>query len=229
MPPYMAVSLCDLSRRNRFRVISRVEGDDENDSWNRPFGANHMSRVRLYWVEELPDHREFPLPPIHVRSQRPSPLLTPLSDSDDTDQLYFHQQAQTIRKLSQVSSIPYIAYKNTWPWRLVWLIRTALDRIPGFEGLRKNLPPLQSHDSLLEPTSFSFWMTSNMSLKEEEKLNLLKMPSTVERLRFILARVLEQEQKETSVCCSRCHSRLSNASSMFSVGGAEGTTGAYGE
>jgi hypothetical protein len=55
------------------------------------------------------------------------------------------------------------------------------------------------------------------------------MPSTVERLRFILARVLEQEQKETSVCCSRCHSRLSNASSMFSVGGAEGTTGAYGE
>jgi hypothetical protein len=72
-------------------------------------------------------------------------------------------------------------------------------------------------------------MASNMSLREEEKLDLLKMLCTVERLRFILAKVLEQEEKETSVCCSACHSRLSSASSMFSVGGAEGTTGAYGE
>jgi hypothetical protein len=186
-----------------------------------------MSQVRLYWVEELFDHQEFPLLPIFVRSQRPSHLLTTLSDRDDSDQFFFHEQEQMIRRLSKVSSIPYIAYKSTWPWRFVGLIRTALDRIPAFDGLRK-LPSLQSHDSLLEPTSFSFWMASNMSLREEEKLDLLKMPSTVQRLHFILAKVLEQEEKETSVCCNSCHSRLSRVSSMFSVGGAEGTTGAYG-
>lgn len=68
-----------------------------------------------------------------------------------------------------------------------------------------------------------------MSLSQEEKLKLLQMPLTVERLRFILNHVLEEEENETCVCCKTCQSRLSGASVMFTVGGAEGTTGNYGE
>jgi hypothetical protein len=112
---------------------------------------------------------------------------------------------------------------------LVGLIRTALDRNPIFDGLTKILSNLNENSPVLEPTSFSFWMACNMSLSQEEKLRLLKMPSTVERLSFILQRVVEQEENETYVCCKSCSARLSSASEMFTVGGAEGTTGNYGK
>lgn len=209
--------------RNRFRIVSRVQDDDTVDLGRerRFFVANDMSQVRLYSVEELPN-RESPLPPIFLRSRR-------AGNSVESDMAYFNRHEQMIQKISQVSSIPYMAYKGVWPWRLVALIRSALDRIPSFEGLRKKLPSLDTNNALLEPTLFSFWMASNMSLKEEEKLELIKMRCTVERLQLILRKVLEQKENEASVCCKACNARLSSASSMFSVGGAEGTTGAYGE
>jgi hypothetical protein len=181
-----------------------------------------MSQTRFYNVEELPD-RELPLPPLSIRTQRPMRLV------EEADQRYFHHVKQVMEKVSSVSCIPDIALKTVWPWRLVGLICTALDRISVFDGLKKNLPALNEDSPLLEPTLFSFWMASNMSLSQQEKLDLLNMPSTVERLRFILQHVLEQEGNETYVCCKSCRTRLSNASEMFTVGGAEGTTGAYGE
>ena len=190
----------------------------------------------MYNVEELPD-TEMPIPPSFPRLQRP---LRDQVTEEDIDQVFFHHHDQVIRGLSQVSCIPYMALKSVWPWRLVGLIRTALDQHPVFDGLRKNLPPLVASSvgsqddstqssSLLEPTAFSFWMASNMSLKDDQKLVLLRMPGTVERLRFILNKVLEQGSTRMNVCCKGCHAVLSSASHIFTVGGAEGTTGAYGE
>jgi len=211
---------------NRFRIVSRVGDDDDNGALNRQrmlFGGVHdMSQARLYMVEEIPD-RELTLPPLFICTQRPIRLL------EEADQRFFYRQQQVMEKLANASSIPNIAFKSVWPWRLVGLIRTALDRVSVFDGLTKNLPALHENSPLLEPTLFSFWMASNMSLSQEEKLGLLIMPSTVERLRLILQRVLEQEENETCVCCKNCRSLLSSASEMFTVGGAEGTTGSYGE
>ena len=209
--------------------MSRVGDDDDNGALNRHrmlfSRAQDMSQVGLYMVEELPD-KEPILPPLHIRSQRPIRLL---EDRSDTNHLFFHHHEQMMQKVSNASSIPYMAFNSLWPWRLVGLIRTALDRVSVFDGLTKNLPSLEENIPLLEPTLFSFWMASNMSLSQEEKLVLLKMPSTVERLRFILQKVLDQEENETHVCCKSCRARLGSASTMFTVGGAEGTTGAYGE
>lgn len=181
-----------------------------------------MSEVRLYMVRELPD-KEIPLPPLFIRAQRPMRLV------EEADLRFSHHHKLLIQKLANASSIPHVALKIVWPWRLVGLIRSALDRVSVFDGLTKNIPSLQENSSLLEPTSFSFWMACNMSLSQEEKLKLLKMPTTVERLRYILKKVLEQEENEMSVCCKSCRARLSSASEMFTVGGAEGTTGAYGK
>jgi hypothetical protein len=208
---------------NRFRIVSRVGEDHDNgalDQHRMLFGNRITHEVRLYKVEELPD-KEPALPPTFIRAQRPIRLL------EEADQRFLYHQKQIIHNLSNVSSIPQIALKAVWPWRLVGLIRTALDRNPIFDGLTKILSNLNENSPVLEPTSFSFWMACNMSLSQEEKLRLLKMPSTVERLSFILQRVVEQEENETYVCCKSCSARLSSASEMFTVGGAEGTTGNY--
>jgi len=207
--------------------VSRVGDNGDNGAMNRQrrlFAVDHdMSEVRLYMVEELPD-KELAMPPSFVRNWRPTRLV------EEANERFSQHQKQVMQKLSHVSSIPHIALKTVWPWRLVVLIRTALDRVSVFDGLTKNLPTLQENSCLLEPTVFSFWMASNMSiLSQEEKLRLLNMPSAVERLHFILQKVLEQEENETRVCCKSCRSRLSSASAMFSLDGCEGTTGAYGE
>ena len=210
---------------NRFRIVSRVGEDHDNGALGRHrmlFGNHIAPEVRLYKVEELPD-KEPALPPTFIRALRPIRLL------EEADQRFLYHQKQVVQNLSNVSSIPQIALKAVWPWRLVGLIRTALDRVSVFDGLTKNLPSLNENSPLLEPTAFSFWMSCNMSLSQEEKLKLLKMPSTVERLRFILQRVIEQEENETCVCCKSCSARLSSASEMFTVGGADGTTGNYGK
>lgn len=211
--------------RNRFQIVSRVGDDDDNGDRNPHhmlFGSHRdlsQSQVRKYVVREMNDAEISP-PPYSAHSTK---RLLQEPDLDNA-----HRREQMIQKVADVSSVPQIALKSVWPWRLVGRIRSAMDRVSAFDGLTKNLPSLEENHPLLEPTRFSFWMAANMSLSQEDKLSVLQMPCTVERLRFILRKVLEQEENETHVCCKVCHSRLGNASELFTVGGAEGTSGAYG-
>jgi hypothetical protein len=83
-----------------------------------------------------------------------------------------------------------------------------------------------------DPTTFSFWMANNMPLSLEEKLQLLQIPTTVERLQLLQQKLNEITQSDAAgaaakVCCASCHIPLSRVDSVFTVGGAEGTTGNY--
>jgi cereblon len=78
-----------------------------------------------------------------------------------------------------------------------------------------------------EPMAFSFYMASNMALSEHDKLYILKTGGTVERLRYIYDKVVEQERQQTYVLCKLCSTKLSSATDMFTVTGSEGTSGAY--
>ena len=253
----------------RFRIVSCV--DDTND-YNSSRDRQHyrhlemgdMRTVRMYMVEELHDE-ELPLPPFMLRrkltrapsngpaksqAENESMAEKKTSSIDDIHALpYLRYHSQIIRNLARVTSMPTVAYNIAWPWRLVGLIRSAIDRIHSFEGLRKIIPPLppggngssiigerttacnissRKGAEVLEPTSFSFLMASNMPFSEREKINLLQM-DTVQRLRFIYDKILEEERNNASsfICCKSCLRPISRASNLFTVGGAEGTTGNY--
>jgi cereblon len=162
-----------------------------------------ISEVPFYWVREICDE-ELPLPPHQPLTANPA----------------LGRHEGLIESLAKVSPMPKFVLKHMWPWRLVTEIQSSMQRIASLEGLSKSQPTKG-------PTAFSFWIASNMALKESEKLELLKMESTVERLRFIQAKVLALERQESFVCCRMCFTRFSAVSNLFTVGGADGTTGAY--
>jgi Lon protease-like protein len=199
----------------RFRIIARAE-----DSRN--------TLLRIYKVEELVDEAlSYPL----MCLQRPVQyILSSLPSSH-----YMKHQEQLIQKLSTITPTPAFVYRMIWPWRMVGLIRVAMDDSPDLEGLRHALPCLDTKSAneaaLLEPINFSFWMASNMPFSEEEKLHLLKMLTAIERLRFIYKKVRRHQREDATpnmLCCRWCGIPFASVASMFTVGGAEGTTGAYG-
>jgi ATP-dependent protease La (LON) substrate-binding domain/Yippee zinc-binding/DNA-binding /Mis18, centromere assembly len=118
-----------------------------------------------------------------------------------------------------LSMIPKFILKRMWPWKLASEIRDILVRVPGLNGL--------NNSGKEDPTSFSFWVSSNLPLKESEKLHLLKLESTLERLKYLKVKLVALEKKQSFVCCKACHTKISATSNLFTVGGADGTTGAY--
>mmetsp|Transcript_19093 Transcript_19093/g.27604 ORF Transcript_19093/g.27604 Transcript_19093/m.27604 type:complete len:783 (+) Transcript_19093:131-2479(+) len=82
----------------------------------------------------------------------------------------------------------------------------------------------------INPTSFSYWMASNLPLfSDNDKLELLETNSTIHRLQFILEKMKmeKQQQQRKMLYCKHCGVDISRVGNMFTVGGAEGTTGAY--
>ena len=66
-----------------------------------------------------------------------------------------------------------------------------------------------------------------MPLSVEEKLDLLQIPTTVERLKMLQQKLKELTRLPVAICCSACNVSLSNVDCVFTVGGAEGTTGNF--
>lgn len=133
--------------------------------------------------------------------------------------------------LSRVSPIPEFVYKTTWPWKLVLDILETMEKsmslaglLDGLKATSGNIEGSQRH--LTEPLQFSFYMASNLPIARDEKLALLEL-STVERLRSILQIVARAECEDSMIHCKTCTTQVSQSSQMFSVGGAEGTIGAY--
>jgi ATP-dependent protease La (LON) substrate-binding domain/Yippee zinc-binding/DNA-binding /Mis18, centromere assembly len=216
----------------RFRIMgfrSREEEQDYSNNLRRPGG------VRRFLVEELED-TPLTLPPLdHI-----------MRLSLGAGKYY----EQVLRSLSIVSPVPIHALRMVWPWRLVAVIQESMKTTPALAGLElvlqpmvrsavtvegdsSALPPLEvsaRHDDsdqcLLEPVAFSFWMAANLPLQQEEKLQLLEMNSTIERLRFICSKIVD-ETAEAVIHCRNCLTPISRARQMFTVGGAEGTTGNY--
>lgn len=215
--------------------MSRIDVDDDDGSSRQRYRGveGDMATIRLYQVEDLVDE-DLPLPPVNLRRK----IESVATRSETNNVPFLVQHERIIQNMSLVTPMPSFVIRRAWPWRLVGLIRTALDRNPAFEGFRKNLPHLPGSEevdgneaaplaSLLDPLRFSFWMSCNMPFSEKEKLDLLAMHCHIKRLQYIYQKVLEQEQREAFVCCKTCSYHLSRTSNVFTVGGAEGTTGAY--
>ena len=87
---------------------------------------------------------------------------------------------------------------------------------------------LHQDDSLLKnPTQFSFWMASNMPFSIQEKLELLQAQCTIDRLKLLKAKLADYTRPTSVLCCQGCHVRLARVDNVFTVGGADGTTGNY--
>ena len=186
----------------RFRILSRIDvGSNTLDAEQRVYPEmfrGDMADCKLYAVELLVDEN-LPLLPIR-----------PLQRNNCVPDL-----------LSRLTPTPSFAYEANWPSRLVGDIQKELSEIPVWEGLWKSLP------KEVDPVAFAFWMAANMPLPASDRLDLLEMDCVVERLRFILVKVSQQRQLERPIRCRQCGETIATISSLFTVGGAEGTTGAY--
>ena len=201
--------------------------------------GSDMIDYKVFQVEELID-RPLELPSI-LKYQRPSfssptsssttapstvasvPSATSSSLSQGTG---VERQNQFIWNLSMVTPVPHFVYQQYWPWKIV---ESLLETLQASDG-RSNLPTVELGDDIAkEPTTFSFWMASNLPLSENERLNLLEMHSTYERLKVIENFVKQLIKSNSYICCKHCQVKFTNVTNVFTVGGAEGATSNYGK
>jgi cereblon len=212
---------------SRFRIHSFVNSDEADAASRNPTGRI-LGGARTFWVQELVDE-PLSLPPLNLRHFGAQSQAVATQTTIPT--LSYHNRL--IHGLSTVSPLPSFVYQLAWPWKMVADIVQAVKRVSIFSGFSDSIPSLEDNDNsgstyrFLEPLAFSFWMASNIPLSENEKLALLEMHSTVERLQYIRHKIAGEERIESYIHCKSCGIPLSRATFMFSVGGAEGTTGAY--
>mmetsp|Transcript_2301 Transcript_2301/g.4185 ORF Transcript_2301/g.4185 Transcript_2301/m.4185 type:complete len:778 (-) Transcript_2301:676-3009(-) len=222
---------------DRFRILAGIEdGSNYNGSTSHRHHRRHhygdMADIRLYEVEEL-NEANLPLPPVSLRHMTcfASHSGTGNNANDAAEDIgssmFLERQSRMRDTLASVSPLPAFAYQIVWPWRLMDLIQHALSDTSGWDGVKRYNQDGSRDGIPQNPTQFSFWVAANMPLSEAEKLELLDMNCTVKRLRFLYEKLLEEKRNMRSIFCKRCGTRISNVASMFTVGGAEGTTGAY--
>lgn len=152
-----------------------------------------------------------------------------------------------IRNLSLRSSVPSVAYHAMWPWRIGDKICNLILVTDQLQGLKSILPSaagvatvdefcrkktihsaterIDTYYRVVDPSAFANWLASNMPLGVNDRLDLLDMPTAIQQLRYILKKI--QKQRETMLRCKHCGASISPMRNVFTVGGAEGTTGAY--
>jgi ATP-dependent protease La (LON) substrate-binding domain/Yippee zinc-binding/DNA-binding /Mis18, centromere assembly len=180
--------------------------------------------VEMYRVHEFNDY-ECKRPPIQRPiCSMPSLPTTSSSSTSSTTTISTNQRSRDdaiMASLSRMTPIPTHCYRMVWPWRLVQQIQLVLERIPNTSSL---LP----QSCTLEPMEFSFHLASNLALSQRDKLHVLQLHDTVQRLQFLLTKVLQQQQQnQTYLCCNQCQQALAHANDMFTVYGSEGTSGAH--
>ena len=164
--------------------------------------------------------------------------------SEDTDTSLAPTYDESIHMLSLRSSIPFYAYKSIWPWRICDAIIGLICRSDSLHGLRSILPSAAGVRSVagteednylategtgenlqvFDPSSFANWLAQNLSFGLNERVDLLELTSTLEQLQSILAMI---RKRQSTLKCKHCGAAVSNICHLFSVGGSEGTTGAY--
>ena len=219
----------------RFKILSRIDtGSTTLDAEQRVFPEmfrGDMADIKLYAVELLVDEN-LPLPPIRPSLRSRSSMCAGGGAEESAHR-------DIIEMLSRITPMPSFAYNSHWPWKFVQEICKELSEIPAWEGLWKSLPPSSGHKDLTtnedcaymsnqaDPLAFAFWMASNMPLSISDRLDMLEMDCNLERLRLILIKVAQQRQLERPIRCKQCGETVTTISSLFTIGGAEGTTGAY--
>jgi cereblon len=223
---------------SRFRILGYGSADDEAIMYQRvilqrSFRRSFSTNVPTFVVEVM-DERQVEIPTIIQR-----PIV-----SSHRSKRKRTRDGDIISSLAMISPFPEFIYRRVWPWRLVSLIQEKMAASPTFQAFLQCLPRhgdsvskehTDSNDALWgtfnevveenDPIKLSFWLSSNLPFSENDKYRLLEMNSAVQRLEYIYHKI--KERTEPLLCCQCCGLPLSRASSMFTVGGAEGTTGAY--
>ncbi|GAX10195.1 cereblon [Fistulifera solaris] len=223
---------------SRFRILGYCSADDEailyerailQQSFRRFFSANVPT-----FVVEVMEERPFEIP---------TSIQRPIVSSQRSKQKW-SQNGDIISSLAMITPFPEFIYRKLLPWRLILLIQEEMASSPTFQAFLQCLPwhgdshsteHTDSDDASCgtlnkaieenNPVKLSFWLASNLPFSENDKYRLLKMYNAVQRLEYIYQKI--KERTEPLLCCQCCGLPLSRASSMFTVGGAEGTTGAY--
>ena len=146
---------------------------------------------------------------------------------------------QVTWNLSLVTPLPQFVYQRYWPWKLVDELVTLLNHQNNI-GETTNLPHLDltgektgggglSSMSLSSPMEFSYYLAGNMPFTQNQRLELLRMPSTLERLLAIRLKVLKlvNQHQTQYLGCAQCELPLCAVRDVFSFEGAEGTTANY--
>jgi hypothetical protein len=209
---------------NRFRITAPVEVD-----------ANLAHRDRrydgiLFEVEEMNDFGVSMPPSWILRS--PGDFRYPLVTQTS--------HANAIWYLAQRSSIPAPAYQSVWPWRVAQKICNLIQDTDQYKGIKQILPTagglVELKDLLpgattsilfrvVDPSAFADWLSSNLPLSQNERLDLLEMESRSSQLKYLLKKV--EKDRETILRCKCCAAPLSSLRHVFTVKGAAGTTGNY--
>lgn len=95
----------------------------------------------------------------------------------------------------------------------------------GSDGRSPEMESTRHLNAVRFPVRFSYYLSTNLPLSDEEKLELLAFPSVELRLRKLIE-YMRSDMDSVLVCC-RCRSPLANRCHIFSVPGADGTVGAY--
>ena len=151
--------------------------------------------------------------------------------------------------LSIVSPYPHYILRKMWPWKIIANICRYIESVaPKFLSeillssrngnetcIKKGSIPTGSSEKntldmlirSMDPTAFSYWMATNLPFQYEDKIHLLEIFSTIERLHFIYDKLQNEQLYAAMIHCIQCKSPLAFTYDMFTVDGADGTTGNY--
>jgi hypothetical protein len=160
---------------------------------------SERNEVKRYAVEEITEDEMV----------RPTPASRLFGRFDDV-----------IGGLDRTTPLPAFVWRRAWPEHLASQIRGAMERSSLLQSLARSM-----NEEYRQPLQLSYWLASNMALQQHEKLQLLEMVSPVERLQWILRKLLETERADTVIQCKRCGCPLTRGSRAFTVSGSQGTTG----
>ncbi|KAF5288697.1 hypothetical protein FQR65_LT11962 [Abscondita terminalis] len=102
--------------------------------------------------------------------------------------------------LAQFNSPGWVYDRN----ELCFYVKFMVDRLISFY-LKENIPT--------DPVSLSYWFIQNFQLSHEERLQLMKLDSVIERLRLEL-KFLEMERL---LCCALCKAEITNQKHVFAM------------
>jgi len=206
----------------RFRIVSPVDIDANPEYQDRRYEGI------LFEVEEL-NHSGAAMPPAWML-RSPGDFRYPIVTQSNS-------HVNAIWHLTHRASSPALAYHSVWPWRIAQKICDLIEQTEQFRGIKKILPLagglVHLEDTfngapqfrVVDPSAFADWLSSNLPLSQNERLDLLEMECRVSQLKYLLKNV--EKDRETIIRCKCCASALSPMRNIFTVKGAEGTTGNY--
>ena len=124
-----------------------------------------------------------------------------------------------LQSLAAQTPVPAFVWRRVWPDHLASQIRAAMRRIPVHRALLASMDGKPRN-----PLDLGYWLATNLALREDEKIYLLQV-SPVERLQWLLDKVLESDRVDSVIECKECEYPLARAAQSFTVGGCQGTTG----